>query len=235
MLKYCLFPFLLSASLAWGEPTVRLTTHDLPPYGSYRGADHRFGGIAVDVVDCVMRKLDRAYRLQVVPWARAQKLVPRGEADGFLAASRNAERDRYATSSVLIAEQEWRWYLMASNPADPRSESFRRTATVGSFIGANMLDWLRENGYRVEAKPGTTEQLLVMLTKGRVDAILANHLVMAELAKKHSLESQLRSVLQENRPLGVYFSKVFLEKNPGFLARFDQQVPRCRGTVVTPH
>ena len=64
---------------------------------------------------------------------------------------------------------------------------------------------------------------------------LPNHLVMAELVKKHSLESQLRSVLQENRPLGVKFSKVFLEENPGFLARFDQQVSRCRGTVVTPH
>jgi hypothetical protein len=34
--------------------------------------------------------------------------------------------------------------------------------------------------------------------------------------------------LQENKPLGVYFSKAFLAKSPGFLAAFNRQVPACR-------
>ncbi len=220
--------FLASASTVAAESALRLTTHDLPPYGTYSGPDNRFDGIAARVVDCVLRRLGRSYELEVLPWARAQKTVQTGGADGFFAASQNAERDSYAEMSAIIAEQEWRWYLLAESPADPRSPEFRQRASVGSFVGGNMLDWLKRNGYRVNASPTNTGQLLSMLENGRVDAVLANNLVMEELLKKRGSQGHLRSVLQENKPLGVYFSKAFLAKSPGFLAAFNRQVPACR-------
>ena len=219
---------LASAPAMAAEPALRLTTHDLPPYGSYAGPDNRFDGIAVRVVDCALRRVGRSYELEVLPWARAQKTVQAGGADGFFAASQNAERDSYAEMSAIIAEQEWRWYLLAENPMDPKAPEFRQRATVGSFVGGNMLDWLKRNGYRVEASPANTDQLLSMLQNGRIDAVLANNLVMEELLKKRNSQGQLRSVLQENKPLGVYFSKEFLAKSPGFLSAFNRQVPACR-------
>lgn len=210
------------------EPLVRLTTHELPPYSYHEGPRQRLVGIAVEVVDCAMRGMGWRYEVQVLPWARAQKLVQSDEADGFFAASRNAEREGYAVQSAIIAEQQWRWYLQADNPADPLSSRFREEARVGSFVGANMLDWLRENGYRAVATPPTTEGLLKMLRAGRVDAILANNLVMERLIREQGLEGQLRSVLQEDKPLGVYFSKAFLARTPGFIERFNAQVGPCR-------
>jgi len=207
---------------------LRLTTHELPPYSFREGTDQRLRGVAVEVVDCALSRIGRPYEVQVVPWARAQKLVQNGEADGFFAASRNTERDAYGVQSAIIADQQWRWYLMAGNPADPLTAEFRDKATVGSFIGANMLDWLRERGFRVEATPPTTEALLKMLRAGRIDAILANNLVMEQLIREQGLEGRLRSVLQEDKPLGVYFSKAFVARNPGFLERFNEQVAPCR-------
>ena len=207
---------------------LRLTTHELPPYSFREGTDQRLRGVAVEVVDCVLSRIGRPYEVQVLPWARAQKLVQNGEADGFFAASRNAEREAYGVQSAIIADQQWRWYLMAGNPSDPLAADFRDKATVGSFIGANMLDWLREKGYRVQASPPTTEALLKMLRAGRIDAILANNLVMEQLIREQGLEGRLRSVLQEDKPLGVYFSKTFLARNPGFLERFNEQVAACR-------
>ncbi|MCP5267682.1 MAG: transporter substrate-binding domain-containing protein [Zoogloeaceae bacterium] len=221
------FSMVLAASACAAE-VVRLATHDLPPYGSYRGGNERFTGVAVDVVDCVMKRVSRPYQLLVVPWARAQRLVQTGEADGFFAASQNPERDAYAVRTLPIAPQEWRWYLLASNKADPLSAEFRQTGSVGSFLGANMLDWLNRNGYKVEASPATTERLLQMLQLGRVDAILANHLVMDRLLREHKLEKSVRSVLQESKPLSVYFSKSFLAGSPGFLEAFNAQIEPCR-------
>lgn len=214
--------------VAAAEPVVRLTTHDLPPYGSYIGPERRFDGIAVRVVACAMRQIGRPYELAVVPWARAQKMVETGAADGFFAASQNVQREGFAVMSAIVAEQEWRWYLRSDSPMNPAEPAFRQQARVGSFIGGNMLDWLNSNGYKVDATPANTEQLLKMLMAGRIDAILANNLVMGELARKHDLQGRLRSVLQENKPLGVYFSKRFLETAPGFLAEFDRAVPGCR-------
>ncbi len=221
----------LPAQAQTGVATVRLTTHELPPYSYRDTAQQRLSGIAVEVVDCVMRRMGQPYDVQVLPWARAQKLVQQGDADGFFAASRNSERDSYAEQTATIAPQQWRWYLLSSNAADPLSPEFRATALVGSFVGANMLDWLRERGYRAVATPPTTAGLLKMLRAGRVDAILANNLVMERLIREQGLDGQLRSVLQEDRPLGVYFSKAFLAGRPGFLERFNAQLGACRSTA----
>ena len=224
LLFFCLSFFGVAAA----EQVVRLSTHDLPPYGSFTATEKRFEGIAVSVVDCAMRRAGRSYELMVLPWARAQRTVENGEADGFFAASKNAQRDGYAVMSAIIADQEWRWYLRSDNPADPTSSSFTQQARVGSFIGGNMLDWLDSKGYKVVASPVNTEQLLMMLMARRIDAILANNLVMSELIEKQSLRGQLRSIHQESKPLGVYFSNRFLHKNPDFLLKFNQAVPDCR-------
>lgn len=210
------------------ETPVRLTTHELLPYSHHDAAQARVTGMAVDVVECAMRRIGQRFEIQVLPWARAQRMVRQGEADAFFAASRNGERDSYAELSAVIAPQQWRWYLLAGNPADPLAPDFRLRAQVGGFVGSSMLDWLREQGFRTEAAPPTTEGLLKMLRAGRIDAILANNLVMERLLREQGLDGQLRSVLQEDRPLGVYFSKLFLAARPGFLDRFNAQLPACR-------
>jgi len=224
----CFILLYLLMPAAWaGDAVLRLTTHDLPPY-SFRDSAQQLRGIAVEVVVCALGRVGMPYDIQVLPWARAQKLVEVGGADGFFAGSRNAERDAYAIQSTIIAEQQWRWYLMADNPIDPLSAGFIKHGQVSSFIGANMLDWLGENGYRVAVPPRDTAGLLKMLRAGRVDAILANNLVMDKLILEQGLEGTLRSVLLQDKPLGVYFSKVFVARHPAFLQRFNTEVELCR-------
>jgi len=87
-----------------------------------------------------------------------------------------------------------------------------------------MLDWLKENGYNVKAEPPDTEALFKMLLYKRVDAILANNFVAEEIIKKENLAGRLKSAIQQDQPLGVYFSKAFLAKNPGFLDEFNAGV-----------
>lgn len=224
--------FGLASTACADLPPITLTTHDLPPY-SYQNAEGLHGGLAVEVVQCVLQRLDTPYTIQVWPWARAQKLVEQGHADGFFAASRSPERDAYAVQTAIIAEQQWRWYLLADNQADPTTEDFRQQARVSSFIGANMLDWLKENGYSVTSPPRDTGGLLRMLQARRIDAVLANNLVMENLLQQHDAKATVRSVLQQDKPLGVYFSKKFLSSRPGFLARFNDQVASCRGASKT--
>ena len=206
---------------------LRLVTHDLPPY-SFAKSNGSAEGVAVRPVQCALDRMGLPYNISFVPWKRAQIMVRTGEADAFFAASKSPERDRYATMSAMVAPQEWRWFLLRDNPSDPRSAEFRSRSTVGSFIGANMLDWLKANGYRVEATPATNLQLLRMLLGKRVDAILANHLVMADLLQENDATQKVRSELQENKPLGVYFSHSFLASQPqDFMARFNAALTAC--------
>ena len=222
----CLAATLLVGS-AFGEAPLRLTTHELPPY-SFAGTGARPGGVAVNVVDCAAQAIGQPLEVGIYPWARAQAMVRDGHADGFFAASQSPARDEFAVLSAVIAPQEWRWYFPAGSNVKPSSDKFRKEARVGSFLGGNMLSWLKENGYRVAASPLSNDQMLQMLMRGRVDAILANNLVMDELLVAHGLQARIRSELLQDKPLGVYFSKLFLERNPGFLQRFNEAVGKCR-------
>lgn len=207
---------------------LRLLTHDLPPY-SFPNEQGEADGLAVRPVQCALEKMGVDFSIQFVPWKRAQSMVQDGVADGFFGASRSAERDAYATLSTTIAPQEWRWFLLADNASDPRSEAFRAHSKVSSFIGANMQEWLQQNGYDAEVVPATNQQLLQMLLAKRLDAILANHLVMTELLRENNAEADVRSVLQLDKPLGVYFSHRALKALPGdFIERFNRAVEACQ-------
>ena len=207
---------------------LRLLTHDLPPY-SFPNKQGKADGLAVRPVQCALEKMGVEFSIQFVPWKRAQSMVQDGVADGFFGASRSAERDAYATLSTTIAPQEWRWFLLADNASDPRSEAFRAHSKVSSFIGANMQEWLQQNGYDAEVVPATNQQLLQMLLAKRLDAILANNLVMTELLRENNAEADVRSVLQLDKPLGVYFSHRALKALPAdFIERFNSAVGECQ-------
>lgn len=206
------------------QPTViRLSTHNLCPYGCYT-EDGRFDGYAIRVIRYALEKMDVRLELVVVPWERAQYLARIGDVDGFFAASQNADRDSRGTMSAIIAEQKWNWYLLKSNPLDPTDPEFKRKARVSSFIGANMLKWLQKNDYTVSSPPRTTDDLLSMLLFKRFDAALANNLVMDNLLEKRNLAYLLKVYTLKNKPLGVYFSNDFLDEYPEFLDEFNERV-----------
>lgn len=194
-----------------------------------RMPDGSFDGIAVRVVSCALDAIGRAFEIHVLPWKRAQLEVQNGYADGFFAASQNARRDAYATASAIIARQTWTWYLLKDQILSPKDPANRLSMLTSSFLGANMQTWLRRNGYRTtDFPPRDTNALLEMLLAGRVDAVLANNLVMESILDTRGVLSEIRSEVQQDKPLSVYFSNDFLQLNPGFLAKFDAAVPDCR-------
>lgn len=216
---------------------LTLTTHNLPPYSYYPTtvpvkvvADESFTGVAVEVVRCVLDRIDIPYEILVVPWKRAQLLVEYGKADGFFAASQKDSRDEFAEISKPIADQKWQWYLLKENPLDPQDESFRRKATVAGFLGANMLDWMKENGYKVVSTPVDTQTLLRILLYKRVDAVMANNYVMEALLDKTGSANLVKSFVNKDKPLSVYFSKRFTGEHPGFIQLFNLYVGECRNT-----
>ena len=71
--------------------------------------------------------------------------------------------------------------------------------------------------------------LLEMLRHGRIDALLANRLVMEKLLKEEQpSQPPLRATLALDKPLGIYVSKRFLSsQNSNFMPRLDAAIARC--------
>lgn len=224
---------LVLAMPAWSaSPSVTLTTHDLPPY-SFPVEQSVPGGIAVQTVQCAANALSIPINIEFFPWKRAQLMVQNNSADGFFAASQSDQRDAYAVLSATVAPQEWRWYLLKSSAMDPSSATFKQTARTSSFLGANMREWLVENGYKANESPPRNSNLLAMLLSNRVDAILANRLVMEQLLAQSGKLDSVKSYLAMDKPLGIYFSKAFLATQPpDYLARWNLAINTCTGQNI---
>ena len=67
-----------------------------------------------------------------------------------------------------------------------------------------------------------------MLLARRVDAVMANNYVMGALLQEYGVEDQVKSYLNKDKPLSVYFSKEFLKSRPAFIESFNNMVPECR-------
>lgn len=229
--------FILFFSSAHGRTEkVKLVTFNLPPYGSFAAnskatdiALDNFNGVAVDVVRCAFKTINQPVEISVRPWSRAQHSVQNGQFDGFFPASWRAQRDVFAILSSYIAEQKWVWYFLTNNSLQPNDNNFKEKALVASFNGSNMQFWLQQNNYKVAANPKSTKELYEMLKMNRLDAILANNLVMAELLKDDPLAPQLASQVVQDKPLGIYLHNRFLTKqNTSFLTELNMAIAACR-------
>jgi len=215
--------------------TITLSTHNLCPYGCFNDSEYtgeantiNFRGVAVDVVRCSLDKMKIHLKLKVLPWKRAESAVKTGTVDGFFAASSNPVRDSFAVMSAIISEQKWQWFLLNKSDLDPRQTDFKEKATVAGFIGSNMLYWLKQNNFNVVSETINTEGLYDILIRERADAVIANNYVMAAILARNAANGRVKVVTIKDKPLGVYFSNVYIEEHPLFLEEFNQHVASCR-------
>ncbi len=206
---------------------IIILTDDRPPF-EYKDASGKIVGVAADKVTCAMDKLKLVYEIQMVPWKRAQNTVKEGNAHGFFAASRNTDRDKYATISTVVADQYWNWYLLKGESLDPTDPTFKSKGKVTSWFGSNSLKWLKKNGYAISGNPKNASQLVKMLEAKRVHAIFGSNFTIEAELKKLGLTDKVKIIKGLHKPMGVYFSKKFLEKNPGFLEKFNKLVEGCK-------
>lgn len=208
---------------------LHLNTDERPPF-EFIGSDGKLEGVAVDVITCALDKLDVNYDIKVVPWSRAQKLVEAGDADGFFAASQSESRDQYARLSTVAVDQYWNWYLSPSIELSPSSPGFKADIKVSSWLGANSLKWLNNNGYNVKQPSKNNKELIKRLLGGRLDGVLSSDIVFERSLRDLGINlSELKVVKGMFKPMGVYFAKTYLNNNPGFLTSFNQATERCKG------
>lgn len=215
----------LVAGAADAAQKVRFMTQEWEPYNFTK--DGQPVGVSVATVKCIAAKIGVDAEIVIRPWVRAQAMVKDGEADAFFAASESPERNQFAVISKPISPQVWGWYMPKGSSKDPSSPADLK---VGVVIGSAMEKFLTEKGYTVSQKLNATTPLVKLLESGRVDAVLANTLVFEEAMADAKVEKDAFQLKEHsNRPLGVYFSKTFIDANPGFLDKFNAAIPGCGG------
>lgn len=219
---------MLTVLPVYSQNVIRLNTHIQAPL-TFIGEYDQLEGTAMQPVLHALKEMGWQAEISFLPWVRAQLMVENNEADGFFAASRNADRDGYAVRSLPIATQTINWYLTVDSRFDPAAVDFPKQARFGGYLGANMLTWLLDNGYNVSAQPAHPDQLFLMLLYGRIDACLANNNNYENFIIAYpQYEGLFRIVNQSSNELYIYFSRKFIAQNPDFLEIFNRNAARYR-------
>ena len=200
---------------------MTLSTSPNPPYQMLQGT--RLGGLSVDILACVFARSRQHYTIDLLPWARAVEAIKQGESDGVFTTIAMPELDKVARLSDPLALEKWYWF----HRADTDLNNIQRLRIAG-IRGSNELQWLRANGYPVSMQVNTLQQLVYLLKNHRIDLFLADKkTVENKLQKLDWHASTFRADFSAYRPLGVYFSNRFLNRNTGFLHTFNQEISPC--------
>jgi len=213
----------LFVTLSAQATPIVLNTDIFPPY-QVRTEDG-LEGSSVRALACVFDAMQQPYTIKIMPWERAIYEVEHKRADGFFSATKMIDADSYATLSAPLALEKWYWY---TNMEAARPNAELSAPRTGAIRGSNQLIWLQQQGVKVDQLAGSTEQLLKLLARGRIDRFMADHRTLrTELIRQPvDLRPQYEH-FYKYATLGVYFSNRLLARKPELLKRFNQHVFYC--------
>ncbi|MBY4677077.1 substrate-binding periplasmic protein [Marinobacterium arenosum] len=216
----------LSAPAAQAVERLKLATQHWPPYQTLE--EGRMGGVAVERVQCALRRMGQPYELHMMRWDKAQLLVETNQMHGFFAGSANSVRARYAEPSIPVVTLALTWFVAPGVTLDLADESAKYQARYSAKFNTSKWLFLKKNGYNVVKKPRDADALLQMLWQGDVDVALEYEQVFEYSMKKLGIPTDyFRRVADRRRDQNVHFSKEFLKQNPNFLGAFNQALERC--------
>lgn len=232
--KGLLISILALASPLAAEP-LRLVSDDWPPYEYRDPSSGEVTGFSTELIRAVLRKLNQAVApVLVYPWARAEREVRTGNADGIYTLTRTAERLDFLyfpeeplhtdTGTLFVRRDQ-----LPSPPISGVSDLSRLSlATVrGYAYSPEILAILASSDQVTEVSDET--QLFGMLARGRVDAVLTYRNVGTAVIDRMALGAEIMTISEPllfQRSYYVGFNKQAVTRE--FVEQFSDQLGRLK-------
>lgn len=221
----------LASSMTFAEPgVIELYTYEAPPYQyRIRLLDQKVSvaGQTVETITCASREAGWSPEIRLAPPNRALYELRRDMVDGYFALDASTELDAAALRSDPVALEEW--YFFSTEAQTPPSN-----ARIGVVNGSNELAWMKSAGYEGFLTVATTEQLLALLQRERIDMALMDRRLMEVLSGP--MGENLETIHMEfvrYAPLYLYLNREFNASHPQFLADFNRALPGCMEKQIT--
>lgn len=203
---------------------LQFLTNIAPPYQEM--VDGALDGSSMRTLSCVMTRLNQRYEVDLAPWLRAREQVRNGAAQGLFSVASDFDQSGDGRLSLPLALERWVWVTLTG--VKPMRFALEKDQRVAAVLGSNQLKWLEGQGANVSGGARSAVQLLKMLAARRVDAVLVDEAELHIAWKEAGVDPTTLAISFERyMPLGVYFSKSFLDAHPGFLERFNREIAAC--------
>lgn len=189
-------------------------------------------GVLVDIVDeAIVKRMGIPVVHRGYPWARAQDMVKRGEADAFLTVVTQERKEYTVASEESILSLDFTAYISANSPRRKELEKVKtltdlKPYLIGSYIG-NGWAKTRLTEHRQHLVPRISS-VVQMLNAQRIDIVVDGAQVMRYNIHKLNLDDaiiELPPIFETARfHLCIRKNAVFTDK----LAQFDEVIRAMR-------
>lgn len=165
-----------SGASAAEPPTLRLLSEEFPPINFTE--EGRPSGLAVEVVQAVLRRLGQTLPVEFLPWARAYREAQGAEPVALFSAARIPERERLLQWVGPIVTFYSSFYARAGADRLKRFDDARRAADVLVVRDWYTAQQLASEGFRNLRYVNDPVQGLRMLLAGRAPLLASERISM---------------------------------------------------------
>jgi len=219
---------LLAAALTLAPVTaladvIKCTSLEFAPL-IFVGSDKKPTGLAVDVVQQVLKKMGHTLEVEIYPWARSLEMVKRGERDCIFTAYKTPEREEFLDfSKEVLIPQVISFYAK-------KGSSVKFTGDLESIKGQSVgVTNAISYGPKFDAAKGklkvdtvqTLDQNFQKLAMGRVDLVPSN-LYTASFVLGGTSKSLAKDIVEVAPPIETVSSYIGFSKKKSHAALRDK-------------
>lgn len=214
----------LSAHLSAAE--LRLYTEDYRPFSYLQ--DGKPSGMAVAVIEALIRRTGETAHIELVPWTRGYHQV-RHQADSALFSTvRTVQREAEFQWVGPIARGHTRFYTLKDAGLRVASlDDVRQLGTLAIPKQWYSYELLRERNLQNLYGVSTPQDMLRMFRHGRVKLLLANTLTLDGMLAEQGMHAGQLQAQFDLMPNDSYIA-FSLKTDPALVARWQQALQQMR-------
>ncbi|GGE95767.1 cellulose-binding family II protein [Pseudoalteromonas gelatinilytica] len=178
---------------------------------------------AINHVECIFKQINVPFKLQKLPWLRAKREVQLNRLDGYFTANLLSQMQEYGELSAPMFLENWYWFTHADSASIAEHD-----LRYGVVRGSHQADWYQLSNRKIEVEVNTTQELIKVFKKQRVDRILLDleefefNAVQLQIKPDEYTQTFYRYV-----PLGLFAANKTLKEFPDFLSAFNSHISNC--------
>lgn len=227
---YILFSVLMLTSFAAKSDKLKIGYPEFKPYTYTLNGEAKGNGIEFFSALAEKLSLDLEW-VPVETHGNGFARLNRNVIDAVLLATQNSNRDQLGQFSAPIASNIWSWFLLKRPGKDYQALVNDKEIKVGTLKNTNTHNWLLENDYHAVAATNDLTAMLRQIHNNRIQAIFISERVLKSKLKTLKLGTKGFYIhRQVEKPLGAYISHRYLDRNPNFLSKLNQQIKKLKTT-----
>ncbi len=190
-------------STAVFSQTIQLVSIDYPPYVYQENG--KIKGFNVDLLKEIFQRMKTPMEIELMPWARAVKMIRRGQADALFPFFKNEERLKFTDYPESFTEEPVALFVIKESPiqwnGDLRQLSQYRFGRVRGYSSGSTFDQALEDGIIQLDETSSTRLNIKKLLLERFEIMIENkYVALYELQKMNAAKNirELEPLIQNN-------------------------------------